>query len=135
MTYKRIRNDDFMLICNYGSCSFTEHFDNTSEPFEKGWRMDKDGHICPLCMDKRNENVMKVREERVKRGWSSIELSRRTGVSLAKIQQVETGYRTEQTSLEIKRKIADALNLHVLDVFPDIKEQLMKCGILAVKST
>ena len=123
-----------MLLCNYGSCSFTEHFDNNKEAFEKGWRMTGDGHICPLCMDKRNANVMKVREERVKRGWSSMELSRRTGVSLAKIQQVETGYRTEQTSLEIKRKIADAFNLHVLDVFPDIKEQLMKCGILAVKS-
>ena len=55
MTYKRIRNDDFTLICNYGSCSFTEHFDNNEEAFKKGWRMNEDGHICPQCMDKRNE--------------------------------------------------------------------------------
>lgn len=55
MTYKRTRNNHFVLTCDYGSCSFTEHFDDVMEPFQEGWRMNEDGHICPLCMDKRNK--------------------------------------------------------------------------------
>jgi len=79
MTYKRIRNDDFMLICNYGSCSFTEHFDSIEEPVKKGWRLTEDGHVCPLCMEKRNEkrtrNISTSHERYVKKKIKSIRLT------------------------------------------------------------
>jgi len=78
--------------------------------------------------------LTKLQEERKKRGWSQLRLAMESGISQGKIYQLDIGYRVEGTSLDIKSKLARTLDLHVLDLFPEIKTELMKHGILAKKS-
>ena len=67
----------------------------------------------------------RIAEIRKNRDLTQTELAERAGVSQFLISRAESG----QSSIEVKCRIADALNLPVPDVFPDMPAILCKrCG-------
>lgn len=60
---------------------------------------------------------MGLREKRLEKGWTLKELSKRSGVHLVKIQQIESGkIKAENMSLRNARKLADALGCSTKDL-------------------
>ncbi|MFW9851828.1 MAG: helix-turn-helix domain-containing protein [Candidatus Thorarchaeota archaeon] len=72
------------------------------------------------------EKMTNLRRERKKAGLSILKLSELSGVSFEKVRQLDQGYRVENTSYEIKEKIANALNVNPFVVFPDELDRLEK---------
>ena len=66
-----------------------------------------------------NNRIAEIRKDR---GLTQTELAERAGVSQFLISRAESG----QSSIEVKCRIADALNLPVPDVFPDMPAILCK---------
>ena len=69
-----------------------------------------------------NNRIAEIRKDR---GLTQTELAERAGLPQSNISRAESG----QSSIEVKCRIADALNLPVPDVFPDMPAILCKrCG-------
>jgi transcriptional regulator with XRE-family HTH domain len=67
-----------------------------------------------------------LQQIREKKGLSVLALSEKSGVSYAKVWQLDRGQKVESSSFEIKQKIAFALGLNPWDVFPDVKRQMLE---------
>ena len=62
---------------------------------------------------------MKLREERIRRGWSLTELTRRTGIATSDLSQIERGLRFAHPGW--RRRIARALELPESQLFASIQ--------------
>ncbi|AUB67241.1 XRE family transcriptional regulator (plasmid) [Bacillus cereus] len=56
-----------------------------------------------------------IREKRIEKGWTQLDLAKKSGVPQPTISQIENGYRKYPTYTNIKR-IAIALNINIAEL-------------------
>lgn len=66
-----------------------------------------------LTLNAMSPIVLRVREARLRRGWTQAELARRAGVRRATINSLESG-RRQRVNLGVLEKVAKALGVPVL---------------------
>ncbi|MGM2628535.1 helix-turn-helix domain-containing protein [Bacillus cereus group sp. Bce038] len=59
--------------------------------------------------------MKRIREKRIEKGWTQLELAKKSGVPQPTISQIENGYRKYPTYTNIKR-IAIALNINIEEI-------------------
>ena len=69
--------------------------------------------IQVLTLNAMSPIVLRVREARMRRGWTQAELARRAGVRRATVNSLESG-RRERVNLDVLEKVAKALGVPTL---------------------
>lgn len=59
--------------------------------------------------------MKRIREKRIEKGWTQLELAKKSGVPQPTISQIENGYRKYPIYTNIKR-IAIALNINIEEI-------------------
>lgn len=59
--------------------------------------------------------MKRIREKRIEKGWTQLDLAKKPGVPQPTISQIENGYRKYPTYTNIKR-IATALNINIAEL-------------------
>ncbi|HDR7494134.1 TPA: helix-turn-helix transcriptional regulator [Bacillus cereus] len=59
--------------------------------------------------------MKRIREKRIEKGWTQLDLAKKSGVPQPTISQIENGYRKYPTYTNIKR-IAIALNINIEEI-------------------
>lgn len=59
--------------------------------------------------------MKRIREKRIEKGWTQLDLAKKSGVPQPTISQIENGYRKYPTYTNIKR-IAIALNINIAEL-------------------